>query len=738
MIISGLYLSLFILSVLALVLLFSLMSSRRESYYSVLFTLITVVCLAYFSYSISIDEGMALVSNQFTYFDGTFIMMFFIFCIMDIVGVKINRRILVGWITLGVTFLLLPFTASHNGLFYKSYNLKVDYGASHLVMEFGPLHTPFMVYVFINMLLPFVVVAISFFYKRRISYKISLILSGLLVAIIGIYFFQQIIGLGFDLLPLGYVMIEYVILYIIRRVSLYDPSQIIIEANRNDNVFGCIIFDQNKKYAGADNTAKYYFPELMELGLDRTIKDEYLENEFVKWLDNMADTPSKVIERKNRKILCTAKEFSRTFVANKNKIYGYIIELHDDTEQQNLIEQLNETNEELAQTVEIANNANKAKSQFLANMSHEIRTPINAILGMNELAMRKCDDEELLEYMHDIENAGHSLMGIINDLLDFSRIEAGKIEIINEEYDLARLIKETEDMIAVRAKQKSIAFDVDLAKDVPSVLLGDEKRIRQVMVNLLNNAVKYTHDGKVDFNIWSEIKDDNHVNLHIKVSDTGIGIKESDIVHLFERFSRVDEKVNKSIEGTGLGLAITQKLVKLMQGEISVSSQYGKGSEFYVVIPQVIVDKTPVNDYKEKYRQSIKEKEISSFDGNGKYILAVDDNFINLKIAEGLLEPTKANVTLAESGKEALELMEKQHYDVILLDHMMPEMDGIEVLAEAKKRDNSLCRDSKYIVLTANAISGVSDEYKEAGFDDYLSKPIDPQKFIATIGKYLV
>lgn len=736
MLISALYIVLFLLSLLAVYLLLQQISNRHAGYYIVLFTLITVVCLAYFSYSIANNADMALVSNQFTYFDGTFFLMFYLLCILDICGIRVPK--IVGFfMTLGcLFFLFLAFSAGHYPIFYKSVKFGTYMGSSHLEMEFGPLHDVFIYYVVLNMLAPIGVVIYSFFNKKKISYKYALALGMIEVAIVMLYFIEYSVGVGFDLLPCGYVFTEYVILAIIQRIALYDVSQIAVDTSEKRKEFGYIIFDNKKCYVGANNAAKYYFPELKELDIDRPVDNEFINTEFVEWIDNIsASDKSKIFSREGRIIVCAIKPYT---YGKRNKVYGYIVEMHDDTEQQQFIKTLNKVNEELAVAVEDANNANLSKSQFLANMSHEIRTPINAILGMNEIAIRECDNEKLLSYMEDIRNAGNNLLYIVNDILDFSKIEAGKIEIFEEEYEISRLLKDVMDLISIKANEKNLSFSIKADENMPSVVSGDVNRIRQIMINILNNAVKYTPSGSVDMTISATNVDNDKCEIEFIVKDTGIGIKEEDIGALFDSFSRFDEKKNRSIEGTGLGLAITNKLITTMGGKVSVESVYGEGSSFTVTLPQKVIDSKPLGDFNIAAKNSgRKKKERIHIDAAGVDILIVDDNRVNLAVAKGLLKPTKANVDTCTSGKDCLEKIREKHYDIILLDHMMPEMDGIDTLEAARKLADNKCIDSAYIALTANAISGIREKFIKFGFDDYVSKPIDSELLEKTLAKYI-
>lgn len=395
--------------------------------------------------------------------------------------------------------------------------------------------------------------------------------------------------------------------------------------------------------------------------------------------------------------------------------------------------------EELREAKAAAENANRAKSEFLANMSHEIRTPINAVMGMNEMVLRECTDENIREYAQNIESASKNLLSLINDILDFSKIESGKMEIVEAPYYLSALLNNVVNMIEIKVKQKELAFHVDVDEHMPDELYGDEVRIRQIMVNILNNAVKYTKKGSVSLNVSGEKTEGQKLLLHIAVSDTGIGIREEDREKLFKDFQRLDIKKNRGIEGTGLGLAITNRLIGQMNGTLSVESVYGAGSTFSVCLPQGIVGSDCIGDFKAKYKLYRKNKQEyhESFTAPDAQILVVDDNDMNLLVVKSLLKQTQVQVTTCLSGKECLKQICKKRYDVVLLDHMMPEMDGIETLHQAKAAQESRCKDTPFIALTANAILGVRDFYLNEGFDDYLSKPINVQELEKTLRRYI-
>ncbi|MCR4691957.1 MAG: response regulator [Lachnospiraceae bacterium] len=397
------------------------------------------------------------------------------------------------------------------------------------------------------------------------------------------------------------------------------------------------------------------------------------------------------------------------------------------------------TNKRLRELKEMADAANKAKSNFLANMSHEIRTPINTVLGMDEIILREATEVSIKGYAENIREAASTLLSIVNDLLDFSKIESGKMEILPAEYEIANALNEVINMIEIKAVNKKLEFKTIIAEDIPYLLFGDDVRFKQIIINLLTNAVKYTEDGSVILKVdWKEAGDSS-IYLIVSITDTGIGIKPEDIEKLFVSFERIEEKRNRNIEGTGLGLSITRQLLELMGSELNVRSEYGVGSTFSFTLKQGIRDRKPVGRFREKYAYSNEKvkKYRTTFVAPDAKILVVDDNAMNLSVVEGLLKNTKLQIDCASSGEAALEMAKDLKYDIIFMDHMMPYMDGIETLRNLKQMTNSPNRDTPVIVLTANAVSGAKEMYLEEGFVDYMSKPIQGKRLEEKIVQYL-
>ena len=398
-------------------------------------------------------------------------------------------------------------------------------------------------------------------------------------------------------------------------------------------------------------------------------------------------------------------------------------------------------NRKLADAAQQANQANAAKSYFLSTMSHDIRTPMNAILGLNEMVLRESQDATIIHYSESIRTAGSTLLGLINDILDFSKIEAGKMDIIPVDYNFASVLNDLVNMVQKNAADKGLAFHIDIDAGIPALLHGDEIRIKQITTNILSNAVKYTKEGSVTFTVgYAKIPDKpDSILLKIRVADTGIGIKPEDMDKLFKAFERIDEKKNRNIEGTGLGMTIAQSFLAKMDSQLHVESTYGEGSVFSFDLEQKVVKWDPIGNYEETFRASLSERNRyrEKFTAPHADLLVVDDTPVNLTVFTSLLSRTKIRIDTALDGDEAISMYKQKHYDMVFLDHMMPDKDGIETLTEMRGLTDTPNDGTPIVCLTANAISGMREKFINAGFDDYITKPIDPDRLESMLLRYL-
>lgn len=390
-----------------------------------------------------------------------------------------------------------------------------------------------------------------------------------------------------------------------------------------------------------------------------------------------------------------------------------------------VIEKEKQQQEKIAEALRTAEAAGRAKSEFLARMSHEIRTPINAILGMNTMIERESKDEQILEYSANIESAGSMLLTLINDILDMSKIESGKMEIVPVEYRLSRLITDLKNMVMTRIQNKDIAFQTDIDETTPEYLYGDAIRIKQILTNLLTNAAKYTDKGTITLSVKYMPEKENELMLSFRITDTGRGIQEKDLAGIFEAFKRADMMTNRNIEGTGLGLSITKSFVDMMNGSLNVTSKYGQGSVFSVTLPQKIMKNVPIGDFQKATKDDVKttaKTYQASFTAPDAHILVVDDNKMNLMVMSKLLGRTKVIVDQADGGYACIDRLKNARYDLVLLDHMMPAPDGIATLKIIKEQ--KLAEGTPIVALTANVMAGAKEQYTGYGFDAYLPKPV--------------
>ena len=406
---------------------------------------------------------------------------------------------------------------------------------------------------------------------------------------------------------------------------------------------------------------------------------------------------------------------------------------------------LMKTMKELEAAKEEANIANSTKSDFLANMSHEIRTPINGILGMDTMILRDCDDPQITEYAENIRIAGDGLLSIINDILDLSKIESGRMELVTGEYSLFATLNQCYQMNRMRASEKSLKFTFENDPDMPDGYFGDVVRIRQIINNLLSNGIKYTEEGSVMLKVSLEDERTDpgdgkeYGTIVLAVEDTGIGIREEDRSKLFESFTRLEESRNRHIEGTGLGLRITQQLIDLMKGSITIDSEYGKGSVFTVRIPQRITGHGRMGSFADRLKEqvSVVKDKADIFKAPGKKVLVVDDVKMNILVFRGLLRGTELMIDSALSGAESIEMTKYTKYDIIFMDYLMPQMDGIEAFHKIRDDKDNINHDTPVVVLTANAVVGARAFCMKEGFTDYISKPVE-QNVLLRITKELL
>lgn len=615
-----------------------------------------------------------------------------------------------------IFILILVFTIDHNTLFFKAIDRVMQNGCYFWSIVPGPLYYWWVATTMVlGILITFITLQTALEHKgeKRPEYFLLCLAS---LNPIFLWFLRMTGVLGYyDPYPMSMMIMESFLVLVMYRYRLFDTVKTAKDRVIDDVKEGVLITDYNGEVIYSNREASRIFPELD--WSDR----QAIEEKVFQFLEVHRDG----FNLEGRHYQWQSGEI---YDGNRRKA-GVIYRISDITESYLYTKQLINLKEE-------AEHANEAKSAFLAHMSHEIRTPINAVLGMNEMILRESSSSAIREYALNIQNAGRILLSIINDILDLAKIESGQIEIVQSDYHLGKLLTDIENMVTMRAEESSLALHILADSKLPEMLHGDEKRIKQCIINFLTNSIKYTKEGKVTLQVGFTEAGKEMINLQVSVSDTGIGIQEDKLTLLFEPFVRLDRPENSNVEGTGLGLSITKSLIDRMGGSLRVESVYGKGSVFTFSIPQKVVGAELLGDYKEK-SQRIAEKEREKFIAPQAKILAVDDNRVNITVARGLLKRLKVQFDSAMSGQECLDKINRMHYDIILLDHMMPGMDGVDTLHQMQKMECFIQEPSVVIALTANAVIGAKEGYLEEGFTDYLSKPIDYVKLEDMIRKYL-
>ena len=727
-----------LISVFLLWLLLVTTEEQKNVYHTLLFITVFFVNLAHYCVSISSSTYEALLATKFTYFSGTFLTLFLLKCILQVCNVKTKHIWFVPLILIDTEVIVSVFITETTHWHYRWVKLIREDSYSYLLKGYGPHHTVYLVVLVLNMILPAIAIVWAFHHKKQVSWLYAFWL-GLAEAItVSIYFVERALSSKIELLPYVFDAFLVIIYWILRRSSIYDVNTNVHLSILNTKSEGYVMLDSALRYVGSDEVANKYFPELLDLEIDKRITNPTLRSEFGDWVLESVEHPVEPLftERDGRVIKASVNPF---YSGNGKKLIGYAIRVSDDTATHNYITKLKESKALAEELAEKADAANKSKSEFLANISHEIRTPINAVLGFNELVIRESQEEKIRNYAIDIKSSGNTMLSLINDLLDLSKIESGKMELVPVNFDLINVLSDVINMTGVRASDKGLIFDVNIDKDIPRKLYGDEIRIKQILVNILTNAVKYTEKGTVTLTMSHQKADDKNIDLTIHVKDTGIGMKPETIDHLYVPYERIDQKRNRYIEGTGLGMSITHTLLGMMGSKLEVESEYGKGSEFSFTIRLPATGTATVGNIREnieKMRESIKEYKVS-FTAPEAHVLVVDDTAVNISIFKGLLKRTLVQIDSATSGESAIDLTEHRRYDTIFIDHMMPGMDGIETFRAIKASESNLNHDTPVIMMTANVTSNSKEIYTSIGFNDYIGKPMDPLLLEAMLKRFL-
>jgi len=635
--------------------------------------------------------------------------------------VKVPRALLLFLCAFHQILYGIVLTNDWHHLYYSSITFEEKGLFPHNVYGHGPVY-------YVAMLIPYIYMALCLYALIRTYHKLHTreeknqmlyLLAAPCMSMIGTLIFFSGKTRGFDTGNIGLMFSAILMLVPFFKYQLIDTVDMVKNSLADSMVDGLVAIDAYGELSYFNGVALNLIPTLRSPGIAKELPA------IVEKLEEEAATKESLSFGNRSYVVRIQDLYQGNF--SRGKVYV----LADITDSLRYTKRIEEERDR-------ADRANDAKGQFLANMSHEIRTPINAVLGMDTMILRKSKDPEILKYAGDIRKAGKNLLSIINDILDFSKIESGKMELIPADYDFASMINDIYNMMAPKAREKNLDLELIVDETIPCRFYGDDVRIKQILVNLLTNAIKYTPSGRVTLRIICNHMEDD-CSLHFAVEDTGIGIRPEDLHKLTEEFVRIEEKRNRNIEGTGLGINIVVSLLKLMGSKLGIDSVYGRGSNFYFDLKQPVTNSEPIGNFTERINNSIagNENYEASFYIPDVRILSVDDNPMNLAVFRSLLGDLQCQIDDAESGFECLKMVENEKYDLIFMDHMMPELDGVETLRQMKKLEHNLNADTPVVILTANAIVGAREEYLEQGFHDYLSKPVDADKLEALIGRLI-
>lgn len=609
-------------------------------------------------------------------------------------------------------FVLPSVYFNWNGLFYQDVAWMTAANGFHYVsITYGPLYSLFMIS---RIIVPYTLcmyTLIRAIHQRtdqevNRQYWTILFISTLPIIVLIAYVFKLVNIFDFTPVTLAIAMSMVVIVVWSRRN--YDFRHLAAEKVLENLGDGVIALDDHDRLVSYNKAAAHIFTRLPahKLGENIRVLEDFREEMLCEGMTQSFSINGHDYESHSKQII---DENGRT--------QGCVILILDMTDTKAYIDEIKRVRQQ-------AENANIAKSEFLANMSHEIRTPMNAIMGLNDIIMEECKEPQIYTYAKDVRSAAGNLLAIINDILDLSKVEAGKMELVYTDYYLKTVVGEVVGMMDMAASKHGLIMKYECDSSIPCGYCGDEGRIKQILINILNNAIKFTKEGYVHASVTGTPgKNEDEELITFRVEDTGCGIREENLEKIFENFRQVDSRRNRSVEGTGLGLAIVKHLVEMMEGTIHVDSVYGEGTVFTITIPQKIVDKRPISQMPENLQKGLEASE--TFIAPDVKVLIVDDNVINRKVARGFLTNYAFDIAEAESGPEAIEQVRSNRYDIIFMDHMMPVMDGIEATALIRSDCGENGTYPIIIALTANAMEGMRERFLDSGFQDFIAKPLD-------------
>ena len=699
--------------------------SREQKLMSLFMAGATVLNVGYLLEVTSVTQEAALVAVKMQYLGVAFIPTFFCWFMFGYCNEKIPIRTLILLLILIIPMLGVVYTCEYHKFFFKSVEWVAREGGdrSYLRLTYGPGYTVFFTVAY---MIPYSMAICALIHSTVThagkilgkKYKRFILISVFPMAALFTYVWHIYLSYDFTPAALGGALALVVILVWSRRNYEFDRLAAgMVLRNMED---GVIMLDQKKCIVSYNPAAADIFTELSF----QTAGDS---------IDTLEDFPQEILDPDVKKNFSLNGRYYESHVRQitdeKGKNQGYAVIIFDMTETNTYIEEIKQVRKEAEQ-------ASTAKSEFLANMSHEIRTPMNAVIGLSDIIMEESRGRKVYGYACDIKAASQNLLAIINDVLDLSKVEAGKMELVPTEYYIKGVMEEVANMINVAATQKGLELQREYDDSIPCRYYGDDVRIKQILINILNNAVKFTKAGFVKISVsGSPGSQEGTEDLVFRIQDTGCGIKQEDMEKIFEDFQQIDSGRNRGVEGTGLGLSITKRFVQLMNGHIEVESEYGEGSTFTVTIPQKIIDSRTLAEVPDLPPD--KAEQIETFVVDNYKVLVVDDNLINRKVAIGFLKTYGFELYEADSGAEAIKMVQKTRFNIIFMDHMMPEMDGVEAVRIIREECGINGRTPVIIALTANAMAGVREKFLNNGFQDFIPKPLDRRPLNEVLSRWI-